>query len=128
MPSCELQNRVSIPSGEGYESSLDADPSANRNDWSRTSGLVIPNQAFCQLNYTQKLRVAGAGIATALAPSPLGDRRRLVYEASGQPTASLQLQDRVSIPVRLTYEANPDTDPLAKYECPTRDSNSHLTD
>ena len=49
-----LQNRVSIPNREGYESSLDADPSANRNDWSRTSGLVIPNHALPQLSYIPK--------------------------------------------------------------------------
>ena len=30
-----------------------------------THGLLIPNQAFCQLNYIQKLRVAGAGIGPA---------------------------------------------------------------
>ena len=45
---------MSIPNREGYESSLDADPSANRNDWSRTSGLVIPNHALFHLSYIPK--------------------------------------------------------------------------
>ena len=42
------------PGRKGYESSLDADPFANRNDWSRTSGLVIPNHALSPLSYIPK--------------------------------------------------------------------------